>query len=146
MFSKTGNPEESKSRLNHFGEESDKRAGTSIRSRYLFARLTVAFFKFSIVGHYIFGWFAYVSEQHKMGQAVVAGEFWVRSQRDTFENRQSEFLQLLWQIGGLAYFYFLGSPLSREADERLEAKIDAVIRLVESSKAESTIARIDEEY
>lgn len=46
----------------------------------------------------------------------------------TFENWQSEFLQLIWQAAGLAFFYFWGSSQSRESDERLEAKIDTLLR------------------
>jgi hypothetical protein len=40
--------------------------------------------------------------------------------RDTFENWQSEFLQLLWQVVGLAYFLYIGSPSSKENDDRLD--------------------------
>lgn len=40
--------------------------------------------------------------------------------RDTLEHRQSEFLQLLWQIGGLALLLYLGSPQSKEGDDRME--------------------------
>jgi hypothetical protein len=46
----------------------------------------------------------------------------------TFENWQSEFLQLVWQAAGLALFYHWGSSQSRESDERIEAKIDALLR------------------
>jgi EAL domain-containing protein (putative c-di-GMP-specific phosphodiesterase class I) len=35
-------------------------------------------------------------------------------------------LQFLWQAAGLAMFYF-GVPLSRESDDRLEAKIDRLL-------------------
>jgi hypothetical protein len=44
--------------------------------------------------------------------------------RDTLENWQSEFLPLLWQVGGLAFVLFAGSP-SKEGTDRMEAKIDA---------------------
>ena len=56
-------------------------------------------------------------------------ETWASSDalRDTFENWQSEFLQLLWQVVGLAYFLYVGSPSSKENDDRMEAKIDALI-------------------
>jgi hypothetical protein len=39
--------------------------------------------------------------------------------RDTFENWQSEFLQLLWQVVGLAYCLHVGSPASKESGDRL---------------------------
>jgi hypothetical protein len=63
--------------------------------------------------------------------------------RDTFENWQSEFLQLLWQVGGLAYFLYLGSPQSKEGNERLEAKIDAILRRVDPKDADALISRLD---
>ena len=49
--------------------------------------------------------------------------------RDTFENWQSEFLQLIWQVVGLAYFLYVGSPASKENDDRIEAKVDALLRI-----------------
>jgi hypothetical protein len=66
--------------------------------------------------------------------------------RDTFENWQSEFLQLLWQVVGLAYFLYVGSPASKENDDRTEAKIDALLRLVGKEKGEKLIAELDERY
>ncbi|MDI5979647.1 DUF6766 family protein [Amycolatopsis magusensis] len=46
----------------------------------------------------------------------------------TFENWQSEFLQLVWQAMGLAMLFYWGSSQSREGDDRLEAKVDALLR------------------
>jgi hypothetical protein len=66
--------------------------------------------------------------------------------RETFENWQSEFLQLLWQVGGLAYFLYVGSPSSKENDDRTEAKLDAIIRMVGGEKAEKLIGDIDKHY
>ncbi len=66
--------------------------------------------------------------------------------RDTFENWQSEFLQLLWQVVGLAYFLYVGSPSSKENDDRTEAKIDALLRLVDREKGEALIAELDERF
>ena len=66
--------------------------------------------------------------------------------RDTFENWQSEFLQLLWQVVGLAYFLYVGSPSSKENDDRLEAKVDALIRLKAGERGDRIIEEIDERY
>jgi len=66
--------------------------------------------------------------------------------RDTFENWQSEFLQLIWQVVGLAYFLYVGSPSSKENDDRAEAKLDALIRLVGKDKADKIIWDLDEKY
>ena len=66
--------------------------------------------------------------------------------RDTLENWQSEFLQLLWQIGGLAILLYVGSPQSKEGDDRIEAKIDAILMAVQPDKAEEVLEKIDREY
>ena len=66
--------------------------------------------------------------------------------RDTLENGQSEFLQLLWQVGGLAFLLFVGSPQSKEGEDRVEAKIDAILRQIDPRNAERTISEIDEAY
>jgi hypothetical protein len=66
--------------------------------------------------------------------------------RDTFENWQSEFLQLLWQVVGLAYFLYAGSPSSKENDDRMEAKLDALLRISGGEKGESLIDELDRHY
>ena len=66
--------------------------------------------------------------------------------RDTFENWQSEFLQLMWQVMGLAYFLYIGSPSSKENDDRVEVKVDALLRAIGGDKADELIARIDHEF
>jgi hypothetical protein len=66
--------------------------------------------------------------------------------RDTFENWQSEFLQLLWQVVGLAYFLYVGSPSSKENDDRLEAKVDMLIRLQAGDLADDILDGIDKRF
>ena len=95
--------------------------------RYAYAWITLAFFLVSIVGHWIFGWYAFVDDQKALHQPVELTPYLMEMGRDTFENWQSEFLQLLWQVVGLAYFLYLGSPTSHENDDRLEAKVDEVL-------------------
>jgi hypothetical protein len=80
------------------------------------------------------------------GQTPETGAYLNEMMRDTFENWQSEFLQLLWQVVGLAYFLYLGSPASKENDDRLEVKLDAVLRAVGGEKADEVIANIDREF
>jgi hypothetical protein len=66
--------------------------------------------------------------------------------RDTMENWQSEFLQLIWQVAGLAAFWYLGSPQSKEGDERKEEKLDELLRLIGKKEGEKIIARLDNRY
>ena len=113
---------------------------------YAYAWLTLGFFLVSFGLHWWFGWTAFVDEATEHGQSPQFSEYLVQMSRDTFENWQSEFLQLLWQVVGLAYFLYLGSPTSHENDDRLEIKIDAILRAIGKEKADVLIAEIDREY
>jgi len=78
---------------------------------------------------YSFGWFMLALFLGSLlGQWLThegtATEFW----NAVLENWQSEMLQLLIQVGGLAFLLFAGSPQSKEGNERLEAKVDEVLR------------------
>lgn len=66
--------------------------------------------------------------------------------RDTLENWQSEFLQLLWQVGGLAFLLYMGSPQSKEGSERVEAKIDEILKAVSGAQAAKVISSLDREF
>jgi hypothetical protein len=118
----------------------------SIWKRYGYAWVTAAFFLLSLAGHWIFGWFAYVEEQREHNQPVEVSGYVVETARDTLENWQSEFLQLLWQVGGLAILLYVGSPQSKEEDDRLEEKLDAILRKLDPEGAEGIIAELDRKY
>ncbi len=117
-----------------------------IRKRYGYAWVTLGFFLLSLVGHWLFGWFAYVDEQEAFARPISIGGYAIEMARDTFENWQSEFLQLLWQVGGLAVLLYAGSPQSKEGGDRMEAKIDALLRAVTPAQAERIIGRLDTIY
>jgi hypothetical protein len=119
--------------------------GLSLWRAYAYAWITLGLFAFSLAGHWLFGWFAYVDEQAAHGQPVEVSAYTVQMMRDTLENWQSEFLQLLWQVGGLAFFLYVGSPQSREGDERKEAKLDALLRQL-GPEGERVIAELDQKY
>lgn len=114
--------------------------------RYAYGWITAAFFLISIVGHWLFGWYAYVDEAQSHHQSPEISAYLLEMGRDTFENWQSEFLQLLWQVLGLAYFLYVGSPSSKENDDRLEAKVDELLKFVGGREADDLIARIDRQY
>jgi hypothetical protein len=118
----------------------------SIWSRYGYAWVTLALFVITLSGHWIFGWFSYVQEQQEHGQSIEVAGYTIQMLRDTFENWQSEFLQLLWQVAGLAILLHVGSPQSKEGTDRMEAKIDAILLAVDPKKADRLIEEIDEEY
>ena len=115
--------------------------------RYGYAWITLGFFLVSLALHWIFGWRSFVEESAQHGQVPEFAGYADEMLRDTFENWQSEFLQLLWQVVGLAYFLYIGSPASKENDDRTEAKLDALIRLQAGvDRGEEIIRELDERY
>lgn len=114
--------------------------------RYAYAWITILFFVVSIALHWLFGWYAFVDQAEQHHQIPQFSQYAIEMGRDTFENWQSEFLQLIWQVVGLAYFLYVGSPASKENDDRLEAKIDELLKLGGGAKGEQIIAELDERY
>lgn len=113
--------------------------------KYAYAWLTVGFFTVSFLLHWYFGWRSYVEEAAEHGQVPQQAEYLNEMLRDTFENWQSEFLQLLWQVVGLAYFLYVGSPSSKENDDRLEAKVDALL-IMQGDKGQRVMEKLDQHY
>jgi hypothetical protein len=118
----------------------------TIWTRYGFAWVTLALFLITLMGHWIFGWLAYAREQEAHGQAIEVAGYTIQMMRATLENWQSEFLQLLWQVAGLAILLDVGSPQSKEGDDRMEAKIDAILLAVEPKNGDRLLDGIDREY
>jgi hypothetical protein len=61
-----------------------------------------------------FAWFAYAEEQIDHNHAIELSGYFNQTLRDTMENWQSEFLQLMWQVAGLSFLLYVGSPQSKE--------------------------------
>lgn len=117
----------------------------SIFKNYGFVWVTGGFFLISLIGHWFFGWYAYADEQYAHNLAADFKGYEIEMLRDTFENWQSEFLQLIWQVAGLAMLLHVGSPQSKEGDDRIEAKIDAILLQIDPD-ALKTIKTIDDDY
>jgi hypothetical protein len=114
--------------------------------KYGYLWVTGAFFAISIVGHWFFGWLAYVQEALEHGSEIQLSAYLVQMLETTFENWQSEFLQLMWQVAGLAYLLYVGSPQSREGDERKEALIEHIVRKVDPENGETIIKKLAAQY
>jgi hypothetical protein len=114
-------------------------------SRYGFLWVTLVLFGGSLIGHWTFGWYAFVSEQQAHNQPAEFSAFAVETLRDTFENWQSEFLQLIWQVSGLALLYHVGSPSSKDGNDRLEEKVDRILLAVDREGAKH-LERLDRVY
>jgi hypothetical protein len=117
----------------------------SIWTRYGFFWVTLVLFLGSLIGHWIFAWFAFANERAALGVPIEVGGYFVQTARDTLENWQSEFLQLIWQVAGLAYLTHLGSPQSKEGDERKEEKLDRILAAVDKD-ADSIIRELDAKF
>jgi hypothetical protein len=59
-------------------------------------------------------------------------------------NWQSEFLQSVWQISGLALLYHIGSPQSKDGNGRLEEKSTCLQAV--SKDGDDAIAKRDRAY
>jgi len=118
----------------------------NIWSRYGFAWVTGGFFVITLIGHWLFGWFAYVNEQNAHSQPIEVSDYTIQMMRDTLENWQSEFLQLVWQVAGLAMLLHLGSPQSKEGDDRKEEKLDYIIEKLDPEKYDSLMRNWEKKY
>jgi hypothetical protein len=77
------------------------------------------------------GWVEFTAQQQSHGQAAQVfgsdGYVWQWGQ-STFENWQSEFLQLLTFVTLTTFLIHKGSHESKDTDDRMEAKIDRIER------------------
>ncbi|HYC79742.1 MAG TPA: DUF6766 family protein [Candidatus Binatia bacterium] len=117
----------------------------SIWKKYGYFWVTLAIFLISFIGHWAFGWEAYKEEQSAHNQPVEVNNFLTEITRDTLENWQSEFLQLMWQVAGLALLFHVGSPQSKEGSDRVEEKIDELLKK-NHPEGESVIKKLDDKY
>ena len=108
--------------------------------------VTLAFFVISLAVYWAFAWFAYSEEQIAHNQAIELSGFFNQTMRDTLENWQSEFLQLMWQVGGLAFLLYVGSPQSKDSEQMLERKVDTILQRVAPEKAQEIIEQLKKEY
>ena len=114
--------------------------------KFGFAWVTLGFLFISIVGHWLFGWYAYVDEQQTHGATVEVGGYVVELLRQTFENWQSEFLQLLWQVVGLTILLYVGSPQSKESEDRDGELLEEILRKVDPKSGSKFLAELNKRY
>jgi hypothetical protein len=122
-----------------------KRTTKRLFKGYAYGWLTLIFFLGSLTLHWWFGWIAFANNAAEHGGPPEFSNYLAEMLRDTFENWQSEFLQLIWQVVGLAYFLYLGSPSSHENDDRLEAKVDALLHF-HGEKGKEIIVHLDNHF
>jgi hypothetical protein len=113
---------------------------------YGFFWVTLGFFIISISLHWVFAWYSYLQEQEEHKQPIEFNGYLNETLRDTMENWQSEFLQLMWQVAGLSILWFVGSSQSKDGDDRLEEKIDLLIQKLEPENGKQLIRELDRKY
>jgi hypothetical protein len=139
-------------RLVQFSKHNETKKYDMAKSKYsVFKRkgyviITLLFFLVSVILHWIFGWEVFKSEQQAHGQPVIVSEYTMEMLRDTMENWQSEFLQLIWQVAGLAFLWYAGSPQSKEGDDRKEEKLDYIIKKLDPENYESLMRQLKQKY
>jgi hypothetical protein len=116
------------------------------KAKFGFLWVTLALFLFSLTGHWAAGWVEYKQQQEEHHAAIQTRDYLAQMTRGTLENWQSEFLQLVWQVAGLSFLWHVGSPQSKEGDERKEEKLDAILRMLDPVKAESLFRDLEAKY
>lgn len=95
--------------------------------RYNLGGVLGALFLGSWIGQTWTGWREFVGEQASRGQEAwwlgADGYVWVLGQA-TFENWQSEFLQLFAMVVLTAYLVYRGSPESKDSQEEVQRAIE----------------------
>ncbi len=94
---------------------------------YSFGIITGLLFLLSWFGQFVFQVAEVSNQAAEHGSTFDWSDFWPQFFSATFENWQSEFLQLVWQAAGLSFLYYWGSSQSKEGDDRVEAKIDRLL-------------------
>ena len=114
--------------------------------RYSLAWVTGSIFIVLLSAQWLSGWNEYVQLQQEHGAAVHVATYVFQATRATFENWQAEFFSLLYQVVVLTYLYYAGSPMAGGSDQRLEEKVDAILRKVHPDEAEKVIQNLERLY
>lgn len=98
-------------------------------------------FLLSWAGQAIFQWFEMANEAQAHGQASTLAEFIPAFFSATFENWQSEFLQLFTMVMLTAFLIHRGSHESKDQDEKVDqtlARIEQRLERIEEGQAPRT--------
>ena len=89
----------------------------------------VSLFLVSWLGQLVFEWLTFADEQREHGATASfwSADFQEAFWQSTLENWQSEFLQIATFTIAAGYFVWKGSSESPDSDERVEAKLDALL-------------------
>ena len=77
---------------------------------------------------------------------IKSSDYFNRMLRDTMENWHPEFLQLMWQVGGLSFLLMVSSPQSKTESDRQEEKIDYLIKKLDPQNAQQILQEMEKKY
>lgn len=87
----------------------------------------------SWVGQGLNQWQEFVNHQEEHNQPAEFNDFMPEFWSATFENWQSEFLQLLSFVVLTSFLNHKGSPESKDSDEQMQSTLNRIERKVEGS-------------
>ena len=101
----------------------ERTAGRSVWREFGLGLALMILFFGSWIAHGIAEWQVFTDEQRSHGESTSVGDFVSTFGQSTFENWQSEFLQLFTFVALAALFIHKGSAESKDSDEKLEASL-----------------------
>lgn len=113
----------------------DERRSSNIKrvwANFALSIVLCTLFLVSWGGQAVAQWRTYVQEQQDHNAPVSSGEFIVEFGHSTLENWQSEFLQLFSFVVLAAVFIHRGSGESKDGDDRMEEKIDRIVKKLDA--------------
>jgi len=116
----------------------DERRSSRVRKTWANFGLSIAFaslFLISWAAQAVAEWGVYAQEQRAHGEPTVIGDYLVQFGQSTFENWQSEFLQLFSFVVLSALLIHRGSAESKDSDDRIERKIDDIAKRLDELDA-----------
>jgi succinate dehydrogenase hydrophobic anchor subunit len=116
----------------------DERRSSQVRRTWANFGLSIAFaslFLISWAAQAVAEWGVYAQEQRAHGEPTVIGDYLVQFGQSTFENWQSEFLQLFSFVVLSALLIHRGSAESKDSDDRMEKKIDDIAKRLDELDA-----------
>lgn len=54
--------------------------------------------------------------------------------------------QIIWQVAGLSFLWYIGSPQSKQGDERKEEKMDLIIKMLDPKNARIILKDLETKY
>ena len=93
-----------------------------------------ALFLISWLGQGVFQWQEFLSEQEEHNRPAEMQEFIAPFLSATFENWQSEFLQLLTFVVLTSFLIHKGSHESKDSDDRMQAQLNKIEKMLAAKR------------